>query len=67
MALRLQINLRERPLINHVKRCAKSRVVLPLGGFTMSQNFNVRSHIKFTSVNEIEAMYERPGGSTLTY
>ena len=67
MALGLQTKLRERPLINHVKRCAKSRVLLPLGGFTMSRNFTVRSHIKFTCVNEIEAMYERPGGSTLTY
>ena len=67
MALRLQINLRERPLINHVKRCPKSRVLLPLGGFTMSRNFNVRSHTKFTSVNKIVAIYERPGGSTLTY
>ena len=67
MALRLQTNLRERPLVNHVKRCAKSRVLLPLGGFTMSRNFTVRSHIQFTCVNEIEEMYERPGGSTLTY
>ena len=67
MALGLQTKLRERPLINHVKRCAKSRVLLPLGGFTMSRNFNVRSHINFTCVNEIEAMYGRPGGSTLTY
>ena len=45
----------------------RSRVLLRLSGFPLSRNFTVRSHIKFTCVNEIEAMYERPGGSTLTY
>ena len=40
----------------------------------MSRNFFVRTHVYFTRVNEIEAMYERPRvnveverGSTLTY
>ena len=28
--------------------------------FPLSRNFSVRTHVKFTRVNEIEAMYERP-------
>ena len=40
----------------------------------MSRNVSVRTHVKFTRVNEIEAMYERPRvnvkverGSTFTF
>ena len=29
------------------------------GRFPLSRNFSVRKHVKFTYVNEIEAMYER--------
>ena len=31
----------------------------PLGRFPPSRNFSVRTHVNFTRVNEIEAMYER--------
>ena len=31
--------------------------------FPLSSNFSARMHVKFTSVNEIEAMYERPRGN----
>ena len=33
---------------------------LTKGGFPQSRNVSARTHVKFTRVNEIEAMYERP-------
>ena len=66
MVLRLQTKLCEGPLINHVKRYGKSGVLHFLGGFPLRRNFILRSRKKFTCVNEIEAIYERPKGSTLT-
>ena len=30
------------------------------GGFPLSRNFYVRTRVKLTCVNKIEAMYERP-------
>ena len=44
------------------------------GWFPLSHNFSLRTHVKFTLVNEIEVMYERPRvnvkverGSTFTF
>ena len=37
-----------------------NRASLPKGGFPLLRNFSVQTHVKFTRVNEIEAMYERP-------
>ena len=44
------------------------------GLIPLPRNFSLRTHVKFTRVNEIEAMYERPrvnvkgeGGSTFTF
>ena len=44
------------------------------GGFPLLRNFSLGKHLKFTRVNEIEAMYERPRvnvkverGSTFTF
>ena len=44
------------------------------GGFPLSRNFSMGTHVKSTRVNEIEAKYERPHvnvrverGSTLTF
>ena len=31
----------------------------PTGGFPLSHKFYVRTHVKFTGVNNIEAMHER--------
>ena len=31
-----------------------------MSSFPLSRNFSVRIHVKFTRVNEIEAMYESP-------
>ena len=33
--------------------------IKPLGRFPSSLDFSVRTHVNFTRVNEIEAMYER--------
>ena len=33
---------------------------LPLYGFALSRNFHVRTHVNFSCVNKIEAIYERP-------
>ena len=35
-----------------------------LGRFPLLRNFSVRTHVKFTRVNKIEAMYERPSSLT---
>ena len=44
------------------------------GGFLLSRNFSMGTHVKCTRVNEIEAKYERPRvnvkverGSTFTF
>ena len=34
--------------------------ILPMDGFPLSRNFHVRTHVNFTLVNKIGAMYERP-------
>ena len=34
--------------------------ILPMGGFPLSRNFPLRTHVNFTLVNKIGAMYERP-------
>ena len=31
------------------------------GGFPLSRNFHVRTHVNFTRVNKIEAMYGKSG------
>ena len=49
------------PLLNLKKKrdCSQSSSD-PEGWFPLSRNFSVWTHVKFTRVNEIEAMYERP-------
>ena len=39
---------------------ADVQILVFKGWFPLSRNFSVRTHLKFTRVNEIEAMYERP-------
>ena len=46
----------------------------PKGGFPLSRNFYVRTHVNFTRVNKIQTMYERSRvsvnveqGSTFTF
>ena len=39
---------------------ADIQILLFKGWFPLLRNFSVRTHLKFTRVNEIEAMYERP-------
>ena len=34
--------------------------ILPMDGFPLSRNFHVRTHVNFTLVKKIGAMYERP-------
>ena len=39
---------------------ADIQILVFKGWFPLLRNFSVRTHLKFTRVNEIEAMYERP-------
>ena len=39
---------------------ADFQILVFKGWFPLLRNFSVRTHLKFTRVNEIEAMYERP-------
>ena len=43
-----------------LQRHQKNAKALPKGGFPLSRNFYVGTRVKFTCVNKIEAMYERP-------
>ena len=34
--------------------------ILPMDGFPLPRNFHMRTHVNFSLVNKIGAMYERP-------
>ena len=44
----------------YASRTYATVAILPMDGFPLSRNFHVRTHVNFTLVNKIGAMYERP-------